>query len=162
MRLGCWYLSWSTFLTYRLRQIFPDRWKIATIIPLYKGGDKTEVSNYRPVSLLPLPGKLIEKIAHAKITSFLDGQGIISDRQGGFRKGFSTSQSIADLTDKLFSSVNKGEVSLAVFVDLRKAFDTVDHNILLNKLRHYGVRDANLGWCSNYLTNRIQRTLAKR
>ena len=96
------------------------------------------------------------------LKSFLDGQGIIPDRQGSFRKGFSTSQSIADLTDKLFSSVNKGEVSLAVFVDLRKAFDTVDLNILLNKLRHYGVRDANLGWCSNYLTNRIQRTLAKR
>ena len=140
--------------------IFPDSWKRATIIPLFKGGSKTEVANYRPVSLLPLPGKLIEKIAHAQLTNFLEVHKLITDRQGGFRKGFSTASSIADLTDELFSNLNKKLISLAAFVDLRKAFDTVDHVILLKKLQCYGVRESNLRWCTNYLANWSQQTLA--
>ena len=139
---------------------FPDSWKSATIIPLYKGGDKTEVSNYRPVSLLPLPGKLIEKVAHAKISEFLEQHNVLTENQGGFRKGFSTSKSIAELTDKILEDINKGYTSLAVFVDLRKAFDTVDHGILLQKLQCYGLKGKVLNWCENYLSNRAQRTLA--
>ena len=87
---------------------FPEMWKKATIKPLYKGGDKTEVGNCRPVSLLPLPGKLIEKVVHSGITYFLERFKIISDRQSGFRKGFSTASSIADLTNLLFNNINKG------------------------------------------------------
>ena len=119
--------------------IFPDRWKKATIIPLYKGGDKTNVSNNRPVSLLPLPGKLIKKIAHARITSFLDHNEIISEQQGGFRKGFSTASSIADLTNSLFNNVNNDLTSLLAFIDLKKALDTVNHDILLEKLDRTGM-----------------------
>ena len=140
--------------------IFPDSWKRATIIPLFKGGDKTNVSNYRPVSLLPLPGKIIEKIAHTKLTAFLKHNKVVLDNQGGFRKGFSTASSIAELTDELLTNVNKGLTSLAAFIDLRKAFDTVDHNILLQKLECYGILNVNLSWCTNYLMNRSQRTLA--
>ena len=140
--------------------MFPDSWKQATIIPLYKGGDKLEVSNYRPVSLLPLPGKVIEKIAHAKMSSFLERYELLSDRQGGFRKGHSTMASIAELTDSILCNINKGLTSLAAFIDLRKAFDTVDHNILLRKLRCYGIEGTNLRWCTNYLSGRTQRTLA--
>ena len=139
---------------------FPDKWKIATIIPLPKGGDRTEVSNFRPVSLLPLPGKIIEKVAHAKFSSFLDRHGIISDKQGGFRKGFSTAKSMAELTDNILSIINEGKTSLAVFVDLRKAFDTVNHEVLIKKLEHYGIRGQNLIWCKDYLCNRLQKTLA--
>ena len=139
---------------------FPSRWKRATIIPLYKGGDKTEVSNYRPVPLLPLPGKLIEKIAHNKLVKFLNEHNVISDKQAGFRSGFSTSRSIADLTDDLFTNINEGLTSLAVFVDLRKAFDTVNHDILLSKINLYGIRNGNLQWCRNYLSDRSQVTLA--
>ena len=69
---------------------FPDTRKQATVIPLYKGGNKTDVSNYRPVSLLPLPGKLMEKVAHSKMSNFLEEYKVITDKQGGFRKGFST------------------------------------------------------------------------
>ena len=140
--------------------LFPDSWKKATIIPLYKGGVKTEVTNYRPVSLLPLPGKLLEKIAHAHLSHFFELNDILTDKQGGFRKGFSTASSIADLTDSLLSSVNEGMISMATFIDLRKAFDTVDHSILLKKLKCYGVTGKNLEWCTNYLLNRKQRTLA--
>ena len=140
--------------------IFPDCWKEATVIPLDKGGDKTNVGNFRPVSLLPLPGKLIEKIVHARLSTFLHNYDILSEKQGGFRKGFSTAKSVADLTDMFLNNANKGQSTLAVFVDLRKAFDTVDHNILVRKLECYGIDELNLQWCVNYLTNRFQSTLA--
>ena len=132
----------------------------ATVIPLYKGGDKTEVGNYRPVSLLPLPGKLLERVAQANMLNFLNTHKVISSNQGGFRKGFSTAATIASLTDKLLCNINKGQTSLAAFIDLRKAFDTVNHKILLKILSNYGVRNVNLEWCTNYLTGPAQKTLA--
>ena len=138
---------------------FPNRWKQATVIPLFKGGDRKLVGNYRPISLLPLPGKLIEKIAHNKLSSFLEEQGVLSDRQNGFRKGFSTASAVSDLTDDIFSATNESETTLAFFVDLRKAFDTVSHDILCKKISNYGLRGKVLGWCSNYLANREQQTL---
>ena len=131
---------------------FPERWKRATIIPLYKGGDKTEVGNYRPVSLLPLPGKLLERAAQANLVNFLNNQDVISDKQVGFRKGFSTLSSIADLSNLLFNNINNGLTSLAAFIDLSKAYDTVNHGILLKKLYKYGVTGSNLMWCENYLS----------
>ena len=82
--------------------------------------------NYRPVSLLPLPGKLLEKVVHSKFTAFLDEIKFLTNCQGGFRKGFSTVSTIADLTDNLFRQVNQGRTTLAAFIVLEKAFDTVD------------------------------------
>ena len=140
--------------------IFPEVWKQATVIPLFKSGDRAKVENYRPISLLPLPGKLIEKIAHHQIFVFLERNHILSDKQNGFRKGFSTVSAVADLTDDLFSAINVGEVSLSVFIDLRKAFDTVSHGILCDKLEMYGIRAGVLDWCRSYLLNRSQSTLA--
>ena len=106
--------------------IFPDKWKIAKILPLFKGGDCENVNNYRPVSLLPLPGKLLEKIVHKIIVGFWDNNNFLSKNQGGFRKGHSTTATIGDLTDEIFQEINQGNTSLAAFVDLRKAFDTVN------------------------------------
>ena len=140
--------------------IFPDSWKRATVIPLFKSRDRSMVGNYRPISLLPLPGKLIEKIAHHKIVSFLENNDILSDKQNGFRKGLCTVSAVADLTDHLFSAINKSETSLSIFVDLRKAFDTVCHNILCRKIEKYGLRGKVLDWCKHYLLNRSQITLA--
>ena len=92
--------------------------------------------------------------------NFLDTHKVISNNQGGFRKSFSTAATIASLTDKLLCNINNGQTSLAAFIDLRKAFDTVKHKILLKKLFNYGVRNFNLEWCTNYLTNCTQQTLA--
>ena len=140
--------------------IFPSSWKKATVIPLYKGGDRTDVGNYRPISLLPLPGKLLEKIAHQRITYFLESNNILNDKQNGFRKGFSTVSAVADLTDDIFRAINNDKLTLAVFVDFKKAFDTVCHEILCKKLEKYGVGGRVLKWCTDYLTNRSQKTLA--
>ena len=140
--------------------IFPDEWKSAKVVPLFKGGDKESVENYRPVSLLPLPGKLLEKIVHNRITEFFGNTNFITPNQGGFRKGFSTTSTMADLTDDIFSGINKGLTTLAAFIDLKKAFDTVDFTILLNKLNHAGIRWGTLKWCKDYLTGRSQRTVA--
>ena len=138
--------------------VFPDAWKVAKVIPLFKGGDREDVGNYRPVSLLPIPGKLLEKIVHKRITVFWEGNNFLSNDQGGFRKGYSTVSTIADLTDDLFNQINLGNTTLATFFDLRKAFDTVNVNILKMKLEKSGVRNLVLRWCANYLSNRSQCT----
>ena len=148
------------FNTSLLTAIFPDAWKIAKVVPLFKGGDREKVGNYRPVSLLPLPGKLLERIVHCRVTQFWDDIKFLTQDQGGFRKGFSTLATIADLTDDLFTQINDGNTTVAAFIDLRKAFDTVNLKILLKKLQKSGIRHNLLEWCRSYLTNRHQRTMA--
>ena len=140
--------------------VFPDAWKAAKVVPLFKGGAREFVGNYRPISLLPLPGKLLEKIVHNKISSFLEEHNVLSEHQGGFRKGFSTTSTISDLTDDLFTGVNQGLTTLAAFIDLKKAFDTVNLPILLQKLECSGIRNTPFRWCENYLSGRNQRTVA--
>ena len=110
----------------------------ATVIPLFKGGNKLEVSNYRPISLLPLPGKLLEKIVHKKISTYLEINEILCDEQNGFRKERSTVHSIVNLTDSLLNAINSNETCMAVFIDLKKAFDTINHVIFNPKTRALG------------------------
>ena len=114
----------------------------------------------RPVSLLPLPGKMLEKVVHNRISKFWEDNNFLSHNQGGFRKGFSTTSTIADLTDELFDQINRGGTTLAAFIDLRKAFDTVNMSILVKKLEKAGIRNDILRWFENYLSNRSQSTIA--
>ena len=106
--------------------VFPEKWKVAKVIPLFKGGDREKVGNYRPVSLLPLLGEMLEKIVHKRVTKFWENNNFHTDDQGGFRKGYSTVATIADLTDDLFNQVNLGNTTIATFFDLRTALDTVN------------------------------------
>ena len=138
--------------------IFTPKWKEATVIPLFKSGTKTNVSNYSPISLLPLPGKILEKIVHNRLSLFLERNDLLCDEQNGFRRDRSTTQSIVKLTDSLFTAINNQEISIAIFIDLKKAFDTVNHSILLRKLEHLGIKGNLLLWISNYLHDRVQRT----
>ena len=140
--------------------IFPNCWKVASVIPLQKDGDKSDVSNLRPISLLPLPGKLLEKIIHKNIMAFLNTYDLLDVRQGGFRKDHSTVKKIGDLTDDLYVAMNNQEVTTAVFIDFKKAFDTVSHNILIQKLELHGVKGMNLKLMKNYLSNRRQCVIA--
>ena len=137
--------------------VYPAAWKIANVIPLKKGGNPTDVNNLRPISLLPLPGKMAERIMHSHISKFLDDHELLNKNQGGFRKGRSTISTIAKFTDDILLGLNDNEYTVASFIDLRKAFDTINHNILLQKLPHFGISIKAIQWIRNYLSNRKQK-----
>ena len=139
--------------------IFPYKWKIATVVPIFKNGNKSDVSNYRPISLLPVPGKIFEDILHKHISYLFENINYLSSKQNGFRKGHSTLDGIVNFTSDIFESINKGEYTLAAFIDLKKAFDTVNHNILLEKLNYAGIKNNLLNLMKSYLSNRSQRTI---
>ena len=138
--------------------IFPEKWKIATVVPIFKNGNKSDVSNYRPISLLPVPGKIFEHVLHDHISYFLERINYRSYKQNGFRKKHSTLDGIVNFTSDIFQSIDRGEYTLAAFIDLKKAFDTVNHNIHLEKLNYAGIKNKLLKLIKSYLTNRSQRT----
>lgn len=109
---------------------FPNELKISKVKPLYKKGSENEVGNYRPVSLLSVFSKIIEKVMHKRLISYLNKYNIITDKQHGFQKGKSTNSAIINLIKNVYSSMDKKEISLGIFLDLSKAFDLVDHDIL--------------------------------
>jgi len=134
----------------------PSQLKIAKVVPIFKSGDPLSPDNYRPISLLPNFSKILEKIVSNRLIVFLEDHKIISDQQFGFRKGHSTIHPLMLFMNNLTSALNKKQLSIAIFCDLRKAFDTVNHAILLTKLEHLGVRGVELLWFKNYLSNRKQ------
>ena len=133
---------------------FPNLLKIAEIIPLHKGGDKTQATNYRPISLLPLFGKLFEKIIAKRLTNFFDKNNVISQNQFGFRKHHSTELAVADIYNKLLKNMDDSKHSCTIFLDLAKAFDSVDHQILIRKMERYGIRGNALQLIKSYLSER--------
>ena len=136
--------------------LFPQSMKTAKIIPIYKKNDASIISNYRPISLLPSLSKILEKIVYKRLYSFLDINKILISNQYGFRKNHSTDYAILQLCDQIAASLSKKEHIIGIFMDLSKAFDTIDHNILLKKLRTYGIRGTALDWFKSYLFNRRQ------
>ena len=140
---------------------FPDALKIAKVIPLYKNGDKTILQNYRPISILPSFSKIFEKIVFNRLISYLDFNKILCNGQYGFRKNHSTFMALIDMYDKISASIDRKEFSIGIFIDLAKAFDVLDHNILLSKLEHYGIRGICLEWFKSYLSNRKQCVVIK-
>ena len=138
--------------------IFPDSFKVAQVIPLFKGGDKEDPSCYRPISLLPTFGKLFEKIISVRIINFLNKFDLFSSHQFGFRENYSAEYAILDIHEKLLNNLDKGLTSCAIFLDLAKAFDSVNHEILLKKLSRYGIRGRVLKLFKSYLDSRYQYT----
>ena len=130
--------------------------KIAKIVPVFKKGNPTEVNNYRPISLLPVMSKVLEKIMHRRVTSFLTQQNFFFKLQFGFRKNHSTSLANTLLTEYIVEAFENRKKVLGVFLDLSKAFDTIDHNILLHKLKHCGIRGLANDWFQSYLSGRTQ------
>ena len=126
------------------------------MVPLFKGGDKENPSSYRPISLLPALGKLLEKIVSIRALDHLNENELLSKHQFGFRKHFSTEFALLDIYEKLLFNLDKNLSSCAIFLDLAKAFDSVDHTILLSKLGKYGFHGPFLEFFKSYLDSRSQ------
>uniref|UniRef100_A0A3Q3EDH9 Reverse transcriptase domain-containing protein n=1 Tax=Labrus bergylta TaxID=56723 RepID=A0A3Q3EDH9_9LABR len=135
---------------------FPRKMKIAKVIPLYKTGDKHHFTNYRPVSLLPQFSKILKKLFADRLNKFINKHNLLTDSQYGFRPNRSTSLAVIELIEKITNSLDQKNYAAGVFIDLKKAFDTINHNRLINKLERYGIRGVILNWLRSYLHNRQQ------
>ena len=138
---------------------FPNCLKIAQVIPIYKKGSKTNCSNYRPISLLSPLSKIFEKIISSRLYNYIEKKQLLSDCQFGFRPNYSTSLAISNICNNILLNKDKSFYTCSIFLDLSKAFDTVDHALLINKLKNcYGIRGTPLCLLNNYLSNRLQYT----
>ncbi len=135
---------------------FPNKMEIAKIIPLYKDGDRHYFTNYRPVSILPQFSKVLEKLFTKRLDIFIETHNLLVDSQYGFRTNRSTSLALMELIEEITNGIEKNKHIVGIFIDLKKAFDTINHNILLQKLERYGIRGVGLDWVSSYLRNRQQ------
>ena len=138
--------------------VFPQKMRIAIVIPVHKKDDTEDCNNYRPISLLPNISKLFEKLIKNRLSKFLEENKCLFSRQFGFRNKHSTNHVLIDLTETIRKAIDDNEFACGVFLDFKKAFDTVNHGILLQKLEHYGVRGYVLKWFTSYLTGRKQYT----
>ena len=136
--------------------VFPSQLKIAKVIPIFKKDDNNIFNNYRPILLLPVLSKVVEKVICSLINNFFITNNLFYDSQYGFRPGHSTEYAAIEITDRIIAAMDKNNIPLNVYLDLSKAFDTLDHAILLEKLSHYGIRGNPLKLISSYLENRQQ------
>lgn len=132
--------------------IFPEQFKLAKVIPLYKADDSAIFSNYRPISILPCLSKVLERLVYNRLIKFFNDNNLLYTHQYGFREKHSTSMALTQLINNISLARDNKEVTLGVFVDLSKAFDTVNHNILLQKLSFYGLNGMPLSWFHSYLS----------
>ena len=139
-----------------VKRIFPDDLKIAKITTIYKADNSSNIRNYRPISVLLCFSKMLEWIMYNRLQKYSKDQNILYDKQVGFQTDHSAEHAIVQMVDQIYEAFEKNEYTFDVFIDLSKAFDTVDHSILLRKLELYGITDRNYAWIKSYLSNRLQ------
>ena len=135
---------------------FPSQMKNAKVYPIYKGGQKSDPSNYRPISILPTISKIFERHVNKNLMNYLNKYNLIHENQSGFRQKHSCQTALVKLIDQWMQCIDKGDIVGSLFVDFRKAFDVVDHSILLNKLIKYKFNRRTMDWFTSYLSNRQQ------
>lgn len=136
--------------------IIPEELKIALVTPIYKANEANIFTNYRPISVLTCFSKLLEKLMYKRLIKFVDKNKILSNQQYGFRKSRSTEFAIIEVIDKITKAIDQGKYTIGIFLDLSKAFDTINHEILIKKLEYYGMRGIARKLFENYLGNRKQ------
>ena len=134
--------------------VFPTCYKKSDIVPLYKSKNKLIKTNYRPISLLPVMSKVLEKLIYKRTYNFLDRNKTLYVSQYGFRSKHSCENAISELVSEVLKNKTNKKHTMALFLDLSKAFDTLDHQLLLKKLELYGVRGITLNWFTSYLSSR--------
>ena len=139
--------------------VFPSELKLANVSPIFKTGDHRSLGNYRPISILSVFSKIFEKLMHCRVYSFLTEHNILYTKQFGFRSGFSTEMALMCVTDFIIRALDRKNHVIALFLDMRKAFDTVNIDILLNKLFHLGLRGPVHSWFRDFLRGRSQRVI---
>lgn len=138
------------------KSVFPSSWKLAMVTIIPKQGNISVVGNLRPISLLPITGKIMEKMINSMVMDYLESQNKLFERQGGFRKNRSTVKTAYDLVNNLLVNRNKGLTSLAVFIDIAKAFNCINHTLLINKLKTLGFPTSLVNLIESYLQDRRQ------
>ena len=136
--------------------VFPSDWKIAKVSPLFKSGDLNNANNYRPISVLPTIARVFKRLIFDQLYTYVNDNNFLYTYQSGFRPLHSTLTALLDITNEWCFNIDKGMVNGVLFLDLKKVFDTIDHAILLTKLRYYGVETVSINWFTSYLENRQQ------
>ena len=136
--------------------VFPDSFKISKIILLFKMGDSSLLSNYRPISLLPTISKIFERILYNQLYEYFNSNNLLAEQQYGFRSNHSTEYAAVKFVDHISKEMESGNTPAALYIDLSKAFDTLSFDILLYKLTHYGIKDNAFKLLKSYLTDRKQ------
>ena len=136
-----------------MTSVFPSVLKTAKVVPVFKKDSKLDYSNYRPISLLSNIEKILKKLMYKRLCTFLNNNNIIYNLQFGFRQQYSSSHVLINVTENIGKALDDGYIGCGVFVDLQKAFDTVDYQILLAKLNHYGICGVSNDWFKSYLSN---------
>ena len=137
----------------------PSEWKHALITPIFKSGSADGNNNYRQISILPALSKILEKCVHQQLMSYLEENNLLFCRQFGYRKKRSTELAASILLDDIRKEVDQGQLVGVIYLDLSKAFDTIAHSILLEKLTAYGINDCELAWLTSYLFHRSQQVV---
>ena len=150
--------TWLLNMSIRSAQI-PTEWKRAKISIISKDGDLTDINNYRPIAILPVVSKIMERLIQTQTMLYLEENDILDVNQGGFRKNNSTTATTSCMLDDIYTNINNQQITYAIFIDFRKAFDSINHNILLRKLSKIGFLPKTCDWFENYLSNRTQYTV---
>ena len=150
--------TWLLNMSIRDAQV-PVDWKKAKVSLIPKDGDLTDINNFRPIAILPAVSKILEHVIQSQTMTYLEENNILDSNQGGFRKNNSTTATTCSLLDDIYTNINNQQITYAIFIDFRKAFDSINHDILLKKLSKLGFSLNTCKWFRNYLTNRTQFTV---